>query len=83
LHFFPEDMHSQVFMDLSLNLKAIIAQQLVARADGKGRYPVMEILLGTPLVRDLIRPAEKSVCAPNLIIKRTSFLESAALIASS
>jgi len=58
LHFFPEDMHSQVFMDLSLNLKAIIAQQLVARADGKGRYPVMEILLGTPLVSDLIRKGD-------------------------
>ncbi len=58
LHFFPEDMHSQVFMDLSLNLKAIIAQQLVARADGKGRYPVMEILLGTPLVSDIIRKGE-------------------------
>lgn len=58
LHFFPEDMHGQVFMDLSLNLKAIIAQQLVARADGKGRYPVMEILLGTPLVSDIIRKGE-------------------------
>nr|WP_280175555.1 ATPase, T2SS/T4P/T4SS family [Bathymodiolus platifrons methanotrophic gill symbiont] len=58
LHFFPEDMHSQVFMDLSLNLKAIIAQQLVARADGKGRYPVMEILLGTPLVCDIIRKGD-------------------------
>jgi twitching motility protein PilU len=58
LHFFPEDMHRQVFMDLSLNLKAIIAQQLVARADGEGRYPVMEILLGTPLVCDLIRKGD-------------------------
>ncbi len=58
LHFFPEEMHGQIFMDLSLNLKAIIAQQLVARADGKGRYPVMEILLGTPLVSDIIRKGE-------------------------
>jgi len=58
LHFFPEDMHNQVFMDLSLNLKAIIAQQLVARSDGKGRYPALEILLGTPLVSDLIRKGD-------------------------
>ncbi|SHE20344.1 PilT/PilU family type 4a pilus ATPase [methanotrophic endosymbiont of Bathymodiolus puteoserpentis (Logatchev)] len=58
LHFFPEDMHRQVFMDLSLNLKGIIAQQLVSRIDGKGRYPVMEILLGTPLVSDLIRKGD-------------------------
>lgn len=58
LHFFPEDMHRQVFMDLSLNLKGIIAQQLVSGIDGKGRYPVMEILLGTPLVSDLIRKGD-------------------------
>lgn len=58
LHFFPEDMHNQIFMDLSLNLKAIIAQQLVNRTDGKGRYPALEILLGTPLVSDIIRKGE-------------------------
>ncbi|MCF7969535.1 MAG: PilT/PilU family type 4a pilus ATPase [Methylococcaceae bacterium] len=58
LHFFPEDMHRQVFMDLSLNLKGIIAQQLVSRIDGKGRYPAIEILLGTPLVSDLIRKGD-------------------------
>jgi twitching motility protein PilU len=50
LHFFPEEMHGQVFMDLSLNLRGIVAQQLVKRADGKGRYPAIEILLNTPLV---------------------------------
>lgn len=58
LHFFPEDMHSQLFMDLSLNLRAIVAQQLIARADGKGRYPVFEILINTPLASDLIRKGE-------------------------
>lgn len=58
LHFFPEEMHNQVFMDLSLNLKAVVAQQLVATTDGKERYPVLEILLGTPLVNDLIRKGE-------------------------
>ncbi|MCQ8179770.1 PilT/PilU family type 4a pilus ATPase [Methylomonas sp. SURF-1] len=58
LHFFPEDMHSQLFMDLSLNLRGIVAQQLIQRADGKGRYPAIEILLNTPLVADLIRKGE-------------------------
>jgi twitching motility protein PilU len=58
LHFFPEEMHGQVFMDLSLNLRGIVAQQLVKRADGKGRYPAIEILLNTPLVSDLIRKGE-------------------------
>ncbi|BCX87695.1 twitching motility protein PilU [Methylomarinovum tepidoasis] len=58
LHFFPEDMHSQLFMDLSLNLKAIVAQQLIRCADGEGRYPAVEILINTPLASDLIRKGE-------------------------
>ena len=58
LHFFPEDMHSQVFMDLSLNLRGIVAQQLIKRADGKGRYAAVEILLNTPLASDLIRKGD-------------------------
>lgn len=58
LHFFPDDMHRQVFMDLSLNLRAIIAQQLIKRADGEGRYPAVEVLLNTPLAADLIRKGE-------------------------
>lgn len=58
LHFYPEDMHNQLFMDLSLNLKAIIAQQLVKRSDGAGRYPAIEILVNTPLASDLIRKGE-------------------------
>lgn len=58
LHFFPEEMHSQLFMDLSLNLRGIVAQQLIQRADGKGRYPAIEILLNTPLVSDMIRKGE-------------------------
>jgi len=58
LHFFPEDMHAQLFMDLSLNLRAIIAQQLIHRADGNGRYPAVEILVATPLAADLIRKGE-------------------------
>ncbi|MEN8259330.1 MAG: PilT/PilU family type 4a pilus ATPase [Pseudomonadota bacterium] len=58
LHFFPEDMHRQLYMDLSLNLKAIIAQQLITRADGEGRYPAVELLLNTPLASDLIRKGE-------------------------
>ncbi len=58
LHFFPEEMHSQLFMDLSLNLRGIVAQQLIQRADGKGRYPAIEILLNTPLASDMIRKGE-------------------------
>jgi twitching motility protein PilU len=55
LSFFPSERHPQVLMDLSLNLKAMIAQQLLPRVNGEGRVPVMEVLLNTPLVADHIR----------------------------
>jgi len=55
IHFFPADRHSQLWMDLSLNLKAIIAQQLIPTPDGNGRRACLEVLLNTPLASDLIR----------------------------
>lgn len=58
INFFPENRRSQLFMDLSMNLKAFLAQQLIPRADGKGRRVCVEILLGTPLVHDVIRKGE-------------------------
>jgi twitching motility protein PilU len=58
INFFPEDRHPQVFMDLSLNLRGIVAQQLIRRPDGKSRRPVVEVLLNTPLASDLIRKGE-------------------------
>jgi twitching motility protein PilU len=56
--FFPAEMHNQVWMDLSLNLKSMVAQQLLPRKDGKGRAPVVEVLLNSPLVADYIRKGE-------------------------
>ncbi len=58
IHFFPADMHVQLWMDLSLNLKAIVAQQLVPTKDGSGRRSVVEVLLNSPLVADLIRKGD-------------------------
>lgn len=56
--FFPAAMHNQVWMDLSLNLKSMVAQQLLPRKDGKGRTPVVEVLLNSPLVAEYIRKGE-------------------------
>jgi twitching motility protein PilU len=58
LHFFPEEMHDQLLLDLSLNLKGIVAQQLIKRNDGEGRYPAVEILINTPLIKDYIRKGD-------------------------
>jgi twitching motility protein PilU len=57
-HFFPVERHPQLWMDLSLNLRAMIAQQLIPTADGKGRRAAIEILINTPLASDLIRKGE-------------------------
>jgi twitching motility protein PilU len=45
-------------MDLSLNLKAMVAQQLIPTPDGKGRRACVEVLINTPLASDLIRKGE-------------------------
>jgi twitching motility protein PilU len=58
LHFFPEEQHDQVLMDLSLNLRGIVAQQLIRKPDGSGRIAIMEIMLNTPLASDLILKGE-------------------------
>ncbi len=55
ISFFPPEHHAQMWMDLSLNMKAIVAQQLVPRVDGKGRVAAIEVLINTPLASDLIR----------------------------
>lgn len=60
IHFFPADRHRQLWMDLSLNLKAIVAQQLIPTPDGNSRRACLEILINTPLAQDLIRKGEVS-----------------------
>ncbi len=64
LHFFPKEKHNQVLMDLSLNLRAIIAQQLIPTPDGKGRRAAIEVMINTPLVSDHIRKSELHLLKP-------------------
>jgi twitching motility protein PilU len=54
INFFPEERRAQLLMDLSLNLKGIVSQRLIPRADGEGRVPAVEVMLNTPLMSDLI-----------------------------
>ncbi len=58
INFFPEDARNQLLLDLSLNLKAVVAQQLIARKSGHGRRAVVEVLINTPLAADMIRKGE-------------------------
>ncbi len=58
INFFPEERRQQLLMDLSLNLKAVIAQRLLKSLDGKGRDAAIEIMLNSPLISDLILKGE-------------------------
>ncbi len=54
INFFPEERRAQLLMDLSLNLKGIVSQRLIPKAEGEGRVPAVEVMLNTPLMSDLI-----------------------------
>ncbi|WP_298438516.1 PilT/PilU family type 4a pilus ATPase [Ottowia sp.] len=58
INFFPEERRAQLLMDLSLNLRALISQRLIAKQGGKGRTAVVEIMLNSPLISDLIFKGE-------------------------
>jgi twitching motility protein PilU len=55
MHLAPPEQHEKLRFDLSLNMQAIVAQQLVPTPDGKGRVAAIEVLLNSPLVTDLIQ----------------------------
>jgi len=58
INFFPEERRAQLLMDLSLNLKAMVSQRLIPRMDGRGRVAVVEIMLNSPLIADMIFKGE-------------------------
>ena len=65
MNMFPEDRRQQVWMDLSINLRAIVGQRLVpletVKADGNGRVAAHEVLVNTPLVADMLLRGELHV----------------------
>ena len=58
INFFPEERRNQLLMDLSLNTRAFVAQQLIPTPDGKSRVLSAEIMINSPLMADLIRKGE-------------------------
>ncbi|MGE0073500.1 MAG: ATPase, T2SS/T4P/T4SS family, partial [Thiomonas sp.] len=54
INFFPEERRTQLLMDLSLNLRAMVSQRLVPLQTGKGRVAAVEILINSPLIADMI-----------------------------
>jgi twitching motility protein PilU len=60
MNFFPPERHAQIYLQLSLNLRAIVSQRLVPSVDGK-RVAALEILMDTPRIKDLIKRGEVDV----------------------
>ncbi|MBI1994387.1 MAG: PilT/PilU family type 4a pilus ATPase, partial [Deltaproteobacteria bacterium] len=60
MNFFPQERHAQIYLQLSLNLRAIISQRLIPSLDGK-RAAALEVLMDTPRIKDLIKRGEVDV----------------------
>jgi len=58
MHLVPKEKHQQLLFDMSLNLRAIVAQQLVPVKNGKGRRAAIEVLLNSARISDLIARGE-------------------------
>ncbi|MEO6463003.1 MAG: ATPase, T2SS/T4P/T4SS family, partial [Candidatus Eisenbacteria bacterium] len=58
MNFFPPETHGPLYAQLALNLRGIVSQRLVPRADGNGRVAAIEIMLNTPRVADLVAKGE-------------------------
>lgn len=69
---FPSGQQDQVRAQLSILLRAAIAQRLIPRADGKGRVPAVEVLVSTPLIRDCIADRTKTHLIQSAIAQGTS-----------
>lgn len=54
MNFFPPERHLQIYLQLSLNLRAILSQRLIPSVEGK-RVAALEILLDTPRIKELLK----------------------------
>jgi len=57
INFFPRNFQDQVLLQLSLNIKAIVSQRLLKQKEG-GRTAAFEIMLDTPMIRELIKKGD-------------------------
>ena len=64
INFFSEERRHQLLMDLSANLRALISQRLIKNRSGEGRVAAIEILLNSPLIKDLILKGELAEIKP-------------------
>ena len=58
INLYPDEARDHLYIDLSMNLKAIVSQRLVPKSVGGGFVPAIEIMLNSPLISELIRKGE-------------------------
>lgn len=63
LNLFPEESRRQALMDLSLNLKGVVAQRLIKGTSGK-LVPAVEVMLQSPYISDLILKGQADQIKP-------------------
>src|SRR5919198_1554724 len=69
---FPPHQQKQVRLQLASVLKAVISQRLIPKADGRGRAPAVEVMIGTPFIRDCIVDKDKTHLIHGAIAAGTS-----------
>ena len=67
ISFYPPHQHDEIRQSLAANLRAVVSQRLIARRDGAGRIPAVEVMVTTPTVREYILAPEKIPMLHSLI----------------
>jgi twitching motility protein PilT len=55
IDFFPATQQTQIRAQFASTINAVVSQRLIETKDGKGRVPAVEVMLGTPTIKSLIR----------------------------
>jgi len=58
--FYPPHQHDEVRLSMSSNLRAVVSQRLIPRADSQGRVPAAEVLVNTPTIKEYILSQDKT-----------------------
>jgi twitching motility protein PilT len=59
ISFYPPHQHDEVRLSIASNLRAVVCQRLIPRADGAGRVPAVEVMVSTPTIREFILNPDK------------------------
>jgi twitching motility protein PilT len=70
--FYPPHQHEEVRLSVASNLRAVICQRLIPRADGAGRAPAVEIMVNTPTIREYILNPAKTALIGGVVAEGTS-----------